>query len=182
MAFSKKFSLCIVFCCCFICMFAYFGLFLVFCVFEFIVFCASFFCLPFCYLNVLFRIFHSNFNFLLFALHCFLWIIFWFVSLSASLFAHIGLSAHWFSDFHICDVATIVLHPWPEDAELKPTWWHKEGKTQGVKKIILSNTVPTEISIVCSIQIRWVSHVILLTEHLIHGKYKVLLHDPTTLH
>ena len=82
--------------------------------------------LPFCYLNVLFRIFHSVFNFLLFALHCFVWIIFWFVSLSASLFVHIRLSTHWFSYFHICNIATIVLHPWPEGAKLKPTWWYKE--------------------------------------------------------
>ena len=63
---------------------------------------------------------------MLFALHCFVWIIFWFVSLSASLFAHIGLSAHWFSDFHICNVASIVLHPRPEGAKQKPTWWYKE--------------------------------------------------------
>lgn len=89
---SLNFISCIIFCYYFICVFAYFGLFLVFCVFEFVVFCAFF--LPFCYLNVLLRIFHSVFNFLLFALHCFVWIIFWFVSLSASLFVHIHLSAH----------------------------------------------------------------------------------------
>lgn len=34
---------------------------------------------------LLFIIFSSSFNFLLFALHCFMWIIFWFVSLSVCL-------------------------------------------------------------------------------------------------
>ena len=37
-----------------------------------------------------------------------------------------SLSAHWFSDFHICNVASLVLHPWPEGAKQKPTWWYKE--------------------------------------------------------
>lgn len=106
------------------------------CVSEFLVF-YTFFLVP-CWLVFFFNVCYLEYSvvfliFLLFALHCFMWIMFWVVSLSACLFPCICIYLHVLLflpvDFQVHNAAPSAapdLQLFSEDAKLKPTWWYKE--------------------------------------------------------